>query len=121
MKRMALKFAFGVVVIAAATSCSTQPAVIGKWRQSDKTLEFRNDRTFCYVLGTGPIAVQHQEWSGNYQFTAPNELKLTDIYFDHTTNRLEHGPLIWKVSISGNELTTTRPAGSQEKWQRVRN
>jgi hypothetical protein len=121
MRYIALKLAFVVVAVAAATSCSTQPAVIGKWRQSDKTLEFRKDRTFYHVLGTGPINVQHQEWSGNYRFTAPDELKLIDIYFDHTTNGLEHGPLIWKVSIGGDELTTTRPGGSQEKWQRARN
>ena len=70
------------------------------------------------MLGTGPVAVMHQEWNGRFQFVPPSELRITDFYFARSTNRTEPGPMVWKVSANAEELTITRPDGSEERWHR---
>jgi hypothetical protein len=116
--RTTLKFLFGIVALAAMTSCSTPPPVVGNWVGDDRSLVFRKDQTFSYVYGTGMISIVHQELNGKYQFILPNELKMTDISFGRGTNRFEIGTFVYKVSVSGDQMTITRPDGSEEKWNR---
>jgi hypothetical protein len=104
------------VALGALTCCSTRPPVLGSWVGYDRRLDFRKDQTFSYVRGTGPVAIQRQEWNGRYQFIPPDELRLTDIYPGSHTNSAEPGPLVWRVAIGGGRLTTTRPDGSEEAW-----
>jgi hypothetical protein len=111
---------FGVLLLGALTCCSTRPPILGRWVAYDRELEFRNDHTFSWVLGTGPVAIQHQEWNGRYQFISTNEVRLTGIYFGRDAARTEPGPLVWRVSVQGAELTTTTPNGSEQKWNRSR-
>jgi hypothetical protein len=119
MIKEAFKLMLVIIAMTALASCSTEPAIRGEWRRPDERLVFRKDGTFIYELGIGNYNIRHQDWSGKYQFSDPEHIELSDVYFGRTGSSKDTNMIIvWKVSIRNSALTTTGTDGSEQRWER---
>jgi len=89
-------------------SSKPQDAIIGKWLLigGDETIEFFKDGTVSIVKGKDAMA-------GNYKFIDKDRLRLDLGGFGAIA-----GPAVIRVSISGDELTLTDPAGGVSRYYR---
>lgn len=100
------------VVVAAATllvSCSSKSSIVGKWQEigsDDRTMEFFKDGTISDISGDG------MSLGGKYSFVDDDRIK---VELDGIAAL--RGSMIFRVSISGGELSLTDPEGKILKYR----
>jgi len=110
MKKLMVVLGMLVLVVLSGCGKSTEKAIIGKWKEVDstETIEFFKD-------GTVTVIDKGMSMSGNYKFVGKNRIKM-----ELGGLGALMGPIVSKISISGNELSMTMPDGKIERYQRLK-
>jgi hypothetical protein len=102
-----------VLILSLLTSClsNLQGAIIGNWKdinEENSYIQFFKDGT---VSATG----RGMSLGGSYKFLEPQTIKV-----ELGGMGALAGPVIYKVSIEGNQLSLTNPNGQTEFFERGR-
>lgn len=102
---------FGIILCIFSCTSNPEDAIVGKWQQIDgtETVEFFKEGTITIDPDDMP------SMSGNYSFIDKDRIKI------ELGGRVGSivDPMVLKVQITRNELTTTFPKGKPEKYRRV--
>lgn len=104
--RVIIKYFFVTLFLVA---CTTKPesAIIGKWKEIDKTdaMEFFNEGSVC-------VTDKDTSLVGNYKFVDDGHLRLEIVGLKS---------MIVTVKLTANELMFTEPNGTTVKFKRIKN
>lgn len=99
-----------ICIVAMLSSCSSKPekAIVGKWKEigGSETMEFFKD-------GTLSIADDSVYFGGNYKFIDKDSIKM-----ELGGSGAMAGPVVARVSITGEELTITMPGDEASKFRK---
>jgi hypothetical protein len=126
MKNLITNLIVFISVAALFTSCSTKSSIVGKWEEiggERKTMEYLKDGTISATFKHGtksPILPDRtldgdMTFVGKYSFVESDRVK---VEFSGAIGAAT-GPMIIRISISGDELTETMD-GEVAKYKRVK-
>jgi hypothetical protein len=99
-------------VVALLSSCSSKPedAIVGKWKElgGTETMEFFRD-------GTVSVVDEGMSMAGSYKFVDKDRVKV-----ELGGLGALMGPVVARVSISGEDLSWTMPDGKVSRYKRSR-